>query len=616
MAASPSLDPFRSTASWPLLRRLIRDFVLPQAGRVVLALLAMLVLAGATVAVAHMLKPAIDGIVAGSDPDALWGIGGGILAAFTIKALANYVQVVLMAEVGQQAIAAARKRLYRHLAGMDLAFFQSHSASTLATRFTVDLTQMRLAMSEGMTSLGRDLVTLVALVGHTVWLDWRMALLAYVVLPTAIWPVTRLGRRIRKAAGATQRELGGLNARLTQTLRAIRMVKLHNAEDRERARVHGLIERVRRLSFRAEWTRALVSPIMELVSGIAIGGALYYGGQRVLEGAVTAGDLTAFLGSLLLAYQPAKRIANLHAILQEGLSAADRLYHLLDMAPALSAPADGPVLALTDGRVTFEAVSFSYGSAPDTMADGNTDPATAPAPLPSPPAPPRATALHGVSLTLEPGTVTALVGPSGAGKSTLLNLIPRFHDPESGRILVDGQDIRRVALPSLWDAIALVSQEITIFDDTVSANIAYGRPDIAPDAICSAARQAGADRFIEALPQGYDTRLGEMGVRLSGGQRQRIAIARAFLKNAPILLLDEPTAALDTESERLVQETLADLMVGRTCLVVAHRLSTIAGAHTIHVMEGGRLSESGTHDSLLAAGGAYARLLAAHRAGA
>ncbi|MCF8482054.1 MAG: ABC transporter ATP-binding protein/permease [Rhodospirillum sp.] len=561
----------------------------------------MLVLAGATVAVAHMLKPAIDGIVHGGKPDALWAIGGGILLAFTVKAVSNFFSVILVAKAGLGAVSDARDRLYRHIAGMDLAFFQTHSASGLASRFTVDLHQMRLAVSNGLISLGRDLVTLVGLVAHTIWLDWRMALLAYVALPVAIWPVSRIGRRIRRIASRTQEELGGLNARLTQTLRGIRMVKIFGAEDFERARVHALIETVRAQTFKAEWTRALVTPVMEVFVGVAVGAALFYGGDRVLRGEVTPGDLTAFLGSLLLAYQPAKRLANLHTILQEGLAAADRMYHLMDLRPALTEAPDATPLDPGPGRVRLEAVTFAYPSSHSSPTVADIQP---------PPA------LKDVTLSLEPGTVTALVGPSGAGKSTLMNMIPRFHDPVNGRITIDGRDLRGATFQSIWGSIALVSQEVVIFDDSVRANIAYGCPEADDAAIEAAARRAAAHDFVAALPQGYETLLGEQGTRLSGGQRQRLSIARAFLKNAPILLLDEPTSALDTESERFIQAALTDLMAGRTCLIIAHRLSTIVGADTIHVMENGMIVETGNHGALLAQGGIYARLHAAHALGA
>jgi subfamily B ATP-binding cassette protein MsbA len=597
VTSSNALDPTTHTSSRVLVGRLIRDFVRPRWGTILHGMAWMLVLAGATVAVAHMLKPAIDGIVNGGQPDALWAIGGGILAAFTVKAVSNFFSVVLVAKAGLGAVSDARDRLYRHLAGMDLAFFQTHSASALASRFTVDLHQMRLAVSNGLISLGRDLVTMVGLVAHTIWLDWRMALLAYVALPLAIWPVNRIGGRIRRIASRTQGELGGLNARLTQTLRGIRMVKIFGAEDFERARVRGLIETVRAQTFKAEWTRALVTPVMEVFVGVAVGAALFYGGDRVLRGEVSPGDLTAFLGSLLLAYQPAKRLANLHTILQEGLAAADRMYHLMDMRPALVEAPDAKPLKSGPRAVRLDGVTFAYPNHAEPGTQG-------------PPA------LTDVTLALEPGTVTALVGPSGAGKSTLMNMIPRFHDPVAGRVEIDGQDLRGATLSSVWESIALVSQEVVIFDDTVRANIAYGRPEADDAAIEAAARRAAAHEFIKAMPQGYDTRLGEQGTRLSGGQRQRLSIARAFLKDAPILLLDEPTSALDTESERLIQAALADLMAGRTCLIIAHRLSTIIGAHTIHVMENGAIVETGTHAALLAQEGVYARLYAAHALGA
>nr|WP_307849276.1 ABC transporter ATP-binding protein [Rhodospirillum rubrum] len=605
MALPSVLDPLKPTSGGRLLGRLARDFVRPHLGTIALAVMWMLVLAAATVAVAHMLKPAIDGIVVGSDPQALWGIGLGILLAFAVKAVSNFFSVVLVAKAGLAAVSDARNRLYRHLSEMDLGFFLAHSASALAARFTVDLHLLRLAVSNGLTSLGRDLMTLIGLVAYTFWVDWQMALLAYIALPLAIWPVARLGRRIRRIAGRTQRDLGSLNAQLTQTLRGIRMVKIYGAEEMERARVHRLIAAVQTQSFKAEWTRALVTPIMEGVVGLAAGAALYYGGARVLAGEVTPGDLTAFLGAVMLAYQPAKRLANLHTILQEGLAAADRMYHLLDLKPAVAEAPEAPPLRPGPGTVRFDNVTFAYDGGPGPGPELGDD-----APGSAPPA------LRGIDLTLAAGTVVALVGPSGAGKSTLMNLIPRLHDPQRGRVLIDGQDVRAVSFASLWARIGLVSQDVVVFDDTVRANIAYGRPEASAEEVERAARRAAAHDFIAALPDGYDTRLGEQGVRLSGGQRQRLCIARAFLKDAPILLLDEPTAALDTESERLVQSALAALMAGRTCLIIAHRLSTIAGADVIHVMAEGAVVESGDHTGLLAKDGLYARLHTANRLGA
>jgi subfamily B ATP-binding cassette protein MsbA len=392
---------------------------------------------------------------------------------------------------------------------------------------------------------------------------------------------------MRKVSTNTQEQLGAFTALLSETFQGARHVKAYGMEAYEKSRAATVIEDVYRLACKAARTRSLSHPIMESLGGIAILLVILYGGSQVITGTRTTGQLFSFITALLLAYEPMKRLAQLNANLQEGLAAAARVFDMLDAEPAIVDAPNAPPLAIRGGAIRLDRVRFAYRA-------GDKD----------------APALNGVTIDIPAGKRIALVGASGAGKSTVLNLIPRFYDVGEGRVTVDGQDVREVTLASLRANIALVAQEMDLFDDTVRANIAYGRHGASEADIAAAARAASAHDFVARLPQGYDTMVGGRGLKLSGGQRQRIAIARAMLKDAPILLLDEATSSLDTESERQVQDALRALMRGRTTVVIAHRLSTVVDADLIYVLDAGRVIESGSHGELLARAGAYARLYA------
>ena len=568
--------------------RLWRECIRGYFGWLLLALVFMGLMAGATALSAWLMKPVVNDIFINRDRDMLWWIGGAVLATFAVKGIANYVQASLMAFVGLRIVADMQKRLYKHMTDLDLGFFHDNATGTLVSRYTIDVGSMRVAVSHAITVFGKDLLSLIGLVTVMFIQDWELALIAFFVFPIAIIPIAKIGRRMRKVTVNTQVEMGQLTTTLEQTFQGIRVVKAYSMEDYERGRIAALVEKLYRLYFKGMRTRALSSPIMETLGGVAVTSVIIYGGYRVIENATDPGGFFSFITALLLAYEPLKRLANLNATVQEGLAGAQRTFEALDHPNRIREQADARTLDVTKGEIAFDGVSFSYG-----VTDMDK---------------PQDVALNGIDITVPAGKTVALVGTSGAGKSTIMNLVPRFYDVSAGRVLIDGQDVRDVTFDSLRGSMALVSQEVTLFDDTVSANIRYGRPDASDADIEQAAKNAAAHDFILELPDGYDTMVGEHGVRLSGGQRQRLAIARAMIKNAPILLLDEATSALDTESERHVQAALNTLMANRTTLVIAHRLSTVVDADLIYVLDRGRVVEQGTHQDLLEQGGQYANL--------
>ena len=564
--------------------RLVRESIRPYAWWIAGAIFFMLIVSVATGISAWLMEPVVDKIFIAKDESALKWISIAVIVVFATKGLANYAQATMISRVGLKIIADSQNRLYAHLARMDLGFFHGNPTGTLISRFTVDIAMMRNVVSNALTSLGKDLMSLIALVTVMFYQNWELAIISLFVFPLAIYPISRLGKRMRKVTANTQAETGLFMTLLEQTFQGIRVVKSYGMEDYEKGRIGGLIDKIYNLTFKSARIRALSSPIMETLGGVAVAVVIAYGGMQVIGESIKPGAFFSFITALLMAYEPMKRLANLNANIQEGLAGAARMFDLLDIEPHILDHANARVLENAKGDIELQNVNFSY----------NTD----------------APALSAINLTVPAGKRIALVGPSGAGKSTILNLIPRFYDITGGTITVDGIDVRQITMASLHANIALVSQEITLFDDTILANIAYGRTGATEEEIFEAARNAAAHDFILALPHGYDTMVGEQGVRLSGGQRQRLAIARAMLKNAPILLLDEATSALDTESERQVQTALDGLMRGRTTLVIAHRLSTVVDADLIYVIDKGSVIESGSHGELLDRGGAYAHLYA------
>ncbi len=574
----------QSNSTGALISRLGQESIRPYVGWIIFALVCMALVAGATALSAYLMKPVINDVFVGKDRGLLLPISAAVILTFAVKGLANYGQAVLMSFVGLRIVTDTQHRLYAHLMQLELGFFHDSPTGNLLSRFTIDINMMRNAVSNALTGFGKDFLTLIFLVGVMFWQDWMLALIAFVVFPIAVFPIVRLGRRMRKVTVNTQEEMGQFTTLLEQTFQGARVVKAYGMEEYEKGRVRTIAERIFNLVFKAARTRSLASPIMETLGGLAVALVIFYGGLRVIDNSMDPGSFFSFITALLLAYEPMKRLANLNASLQEGLAGAQRLFVLLDREPHIQEMPDAHELEITGGALHLDQVKFSYVS--DQPA------------------------LDNVTIDVPAGKTVALVGPSGAGKSTILNLIPRFYDIDGGKISIDDSDITKLTFASLRGAVALVSQDVTLFDDTIRANIAYGRPEASEEQIIEAAKNAAAHDFIVEMPDGYDTYVGERGTKVSGGQRQRLAIARAMLKNAPILLLDEATSALDTESERRIQEALKKLMQGRTTLVIAHRLSTVMDADLIHVIDQGKLTESGSHDELMALDGLYAKLYA------
>jgi subfamily B ATP-binding cassette protein MsbA len=565
-----------------LVRRLVGDHIRPHIGLLVAAVTLMAVVAATTAALAFLMETILDDVFTARDRSSLYAAAAVVMGVFVLKGLATYGQNVLVSFVGQRILADLQKRMFAHLLRADLAYFHSQPTGGLISRFINDVEKMRGTVASVFTAIGRDSLTIIFLVGVMFYQDWLLTLASFFAFPTAILPLINIGKRIRKVSANTQQELGQFTTLLNEVFQGARHVKAYGMEAFERDRAGAVIEQIFALVFRAARTKAAAYPIMETLGGTAIVVVICYGGWQVIEGTRSTGTFFSFVTALLLAYDPVKKLVNLNAQLQEGLAAAERVFDILDVEPTITDRPNAKRVDAAKGDVSLENVDFSY-------ADGKP-------------------VLQGVSLSVEAGKTVALVGQSGAGKSTILNLIPRFFDTNAGRVTLDGVDVRDLKIASLRAQIALVSQDVTLFDDTIEANIAYGRAGASPEEIRQAARNAAADTFIEAMPKGYETTVGEHGVKLSGGQRQRIAIARAMLKNAPVLLLDEATSSLDTESERAVQKALAELMRGRTTIVIAHRLSTIQSADMIHVVDAGRIVESGRHQELLACGGTYANL--------
>ena len=574
---------FADTEGAPfLIRRLVLENARDYAWRYALAFVFMGLVAACTAASAWIMKDVINEVFLERDATTVVLIAAFVLFIFTMKGAATYGQQVVLGQIGNAIIARTQSRLFHAITRQDVGFFETSGIGDLGTRLSHNATAARTALDLVVTAVGRDLLTVVALIAVMVVQDPLMSLIALVIMPPAIIIIAGLVRRVRRVAKTQFVSLTRILSIAQETISGIRVVKAFAVEDRLRAEMDAAVADVELRANKITRLSARTSPVMETLGGAAIALVILYGGYSVIERGGDPGAFFAFITALLLAYDPSRRLARLNVNLSAHMVGIRLMYDILDRVPGETdeAPPSADE-TVTAGAVRFDDVTFHYGEVP---------------------------ALEGLDFTARAGEVTALVGPSGAGKSTVFALIERFYDPTSGRVLVDGADVRDRPLEALRGRIALVSQDTFLFDISVRDNISIGRPTASDEEIFQAAREANAHDFILALEDGYDTRVGEGGGRLSGGQRQRVAIARAILRDAPLLLLDEATSALDSESEAKIQSALANLMRGRTTIVIAHRLATVREADQIVVMDRGRVIERGTHAELFAHGGLYKRL--------
>ncbi|MGH1404370.1 MAG: ABC transporter ATP-binding protein [Alphaproteobacteria bacterium] len=561
--------------TFALVKRLLASYVHPYMGTMFLAIFFMAIASAMTAAIAALMQPVLDDVLYGGNESMIVPVAVTLSLVFAVRGITTYFHTILMNKVGQSIVADIQTHLFSHFMRMEMAFFHANPSGQLISRVVNDVTVVRGSVTGTLTGLGKSSLTLIFLIGVMFYRDWQLTLAAFIVFPLLSAFVIYIGHRLRKVSKNIQNELGSLSDLLSQAFQGIRIVKAYGMEEHEVEKVSRRIKKVRDLNIKSVQLGNLSTPVNDVMVGMIVSSIIIYGGYAALSGQTTPGNLASFISAFILAYEPMKKLARLNNSLQMGLGAAERIFNMLDRKPVVGDKDGATAFSSKAADITFKSVDFSY----DTE---------------------ELKALKGIEFNAPAGGVTALVGPSGGGKSTIMNLIPRFYDVDSGAIEIGGTDINDVTQESLRAHIALVSQDITIFNDTVLENIRYGSPDATDDEVLAAAKQAAAHDFILEFEEGYHTVVGEDGVKLSGGQRQRLSIARAMLRDAPILLLDEATSALDNESEKLVQGALKKLEKGRTTLVIAHRLSTVQDADQILVLNNGVIEERGTHGELLA----------------
>lgn len=569
---------FQDTSA-QLYKRVLKQYVWQYRRILILGCVGMLVMAAGTALQAWLMKPVVDEIFTNHNQAALIFYPALLILIAFFAALGDYGQSLALKYVGQKVVSDMQTDLFAHLMHSDITMFHEQSSGRLISRMTNDILLMRRSVSEVITGMIKELCTAIFLLALMFWQSVGLSLIAFGVIIFAVLPIARLGRRMRKVTDDSQAQLADFTSQLDDTFQGVRMVKAYARENFESERARNNIRQMFKTYYRAARIESAPSPIMAFISGLAGALVIWYAGYQAQHTVFTAGDFLSFFTAMLLVYRPIKIIAGLNTQLQGGMAAAQRFYSVIDTAPSISDHPDAKALTVTNGDIMLRDASFHYA----TGSGG----------------------INELNFHIPAGKTVALVGASGSGKTTIMNLLLRFYDVEHGSITIDGHDVRNVTINSLRNALALVSQDIVLFNDSVRANIAYGKLDATDAQIVEAAKKAHAHEFITQMPEGYNTQIGPHGVKLSGGQRQRISIARAILKNAPILLLDEATSALDTASERAVQEALNMLMQGRTTLVIAHRLTTIQDADIILVLDAGKIVAHGTHHALLESSATY-----------
>ena len=567
----------QNSSNYYILSRIFENYVKKHSRKLIISIICMIIVSATTALNAWMMQPVLDDIFIDKNESLILIIPLAILLIAVVKGISSYIQSVLMSFVGYRLVADLQSDMFGSLIKCDISFFSKTNSGTLISRFLADVGALSRGDHNVIINIIKDFFTLFFLIGVLFYHDWKLASISLLIFPIAIYPISRIGKRLRKISKNTQVGFGFLTKRLTESLQSIKTIKSFNAENVETVKVEKEVENIFQLTYKSSRVNSISRPLMETLGGLAIAVIIYTGGSQVISGTTTPGTFFSFLTALLMAYQPIKSLASLNATLQMAMAAAERIFNIIDTKPLIIEKQNNKDIHLkndTTYNVKFSDVTFAYESSNKNI-------------------------LSNINLNIKRGEKIALVGYSGAGKTTLLNLLPRFYEIKRGRITINDIDIRDLSFSFLRNHFSLVSQDIVLFDDTIKYNICYGQNSINNKQILEACKKANCEEFIKKFPKGINETIGEKGVKLSGGQKQRIAIARAFLKNSPFLLLDEATSSLDSRSEKKIQTSLANLMKNKTSLVIAHRLSTIIDANKIILLHNGKVVEIDNHKNLL-----------------